>query len=517
MATITPLPLNAAPLRLASRPLGAGQVVRRIDSLDFSALGQLLPNPDPILRATGRNISTYREIARDSHVGACIRRRKAAVAALHWGVDRGQSAARITTAITDMLGALDMDAAIRHILEAAQYGYAPLEIDWAASAQGLRARELIALPPEWFAFDADGVLRFKSRSAPVLGELLPERKFLCPRQDATYANPYGLGDLALCYWPTVFMRGGKRFWLNFAEKYGSAFAIGKLPRGTAPAEQTKLLDELVAMVQNGVAVIPDDGTVDIQEAAGKAASADLYERLVLHCRGEISIVQTGTNQTVEASANKASAHAGMDVAGDLRDADAEIVSVTVNQLIRWTVELNWPGAAAPTFSLWDQVAKDEMQIGRDKQAYDAGARFHRSYWMRSYGYQDSDLAPDATAAAMVPGAAAAPGAPALAFAQAYAQAALAAGDPAADPTAPITNRLTDATAPAWGALLAQIEALVQAAPDAPALQRALTEAYGGLPTDDLVKLMAAAFALAELQGISDARDGAAAAAAAAQG
>lgn len=490
---------------LASRGLASGQVVRRVDSLDFSALGQVLPNPDPILRAAGRSIKTYREIARDSHVGACIRRRKAAVSALHWAVDRGQAPARVASAITDMLGALDMDAAIRQILEAPQYGYAPMEVDWVATPQGLRVRELVALPPEWFCFDPDGVLRFKSRASPVLGELLPERKFLCPRQDATYANPYGLPDLALCYWPTVFMRGGKRFWLNFAEKYGSTFMIGKLPRGVAVEERQKLLDELEALVQNGVAVIPDDGSVAPLESAGKTASADLYERLVLYCRGEISIVQTGTNQTIEASANKASAHAGMDVAGDLRDADAEIVAATLNQLIRWTVELNWPGAAAPSFSLWDQTAKDEMQIGRDKQAYDAGARFHRSYWMRSYGYQDSDLAAEAAAMPAAPPGGAAGAAPALAFAQAAVSAAQAGADPTADPTASTTNRLTSASAPVWAELVGQLEALVQAAPDAPTLQRALTQAYGGLPTDELVKLMAAAFALAELQGIDAAR------------
>ena len=39
----------------------------------------------------------------------------------------------------------------------------------------------------------------------------------------------------------------------------------------------------------------------------------------------------------------------------------------------------------------------------------------------------------------------------------------------------------------------------------PALQDAMTAAYGDLATDDLVKLMAAAFALAELKGMDAAR------------
>lgn len=496
-----PATRNAARAAIATRGLTNGPVVRRVDTRDFAALGQLLPNPDPILRATGKQISTYREIARDSHVGACIRRRKAAVKSLQWGVDRGQAASRVASAITDMLGELDLDAAIGQILEAPQYGYAPMEIDWRATSRGVWARELIALPPEWFCFDPDGALRFKSRTAPVGGELLPDRKFLVPRQDATYANPYGLGDLSLCYWPTVFMRGGKRFWLNFAEKYGGAFAIGALPRGTPDTERNKLLDELEALVQNGVAVIPDDGSVKIQEAAGKSASADLYERLVLHCRGEISIVQTGTNQTMEASSNKASAHAGMDVADDLRDADAEIVAGALNQLIRWAVDINWPGQAAPVFSLWDQEAKDRLQASRDKSNYEAGARYTKSYWMRSYGYLDTDLVDGAAPPAGQ--SSGAPGAPAVAFAEAAIAAT--APDAAADPTAATTDRLGQAAAPAWDDLVAQIEALVAQAPDRVTLERALTQAYGSLPTDQLVNLMAAAFALAELQGMLDAR------------
>lgn len=503
-----PATRNRTRAALATRGLTAGPVVRRVDTLDFMGLGQLLPNPDPILRATGKQIATYREIARDSHVGACIRRRKAAVKALHWAVDRAQAPSRVASAVADMLAGLDMDAAIGHILEAPQYGYAPMEIDWRAGSRGVWAAELIALPPEWFCFDPEGELRFKSRQAPQVGELLPERKFLLPRQDATYANPYGLADLSLCYWPTVFMRGGKRFWLSFAEKFGGAFAVGKLPRGAPDPERQKLLDELEALVQNGVAVIPDDGSVDLKEAAGKSASADLYERLVLHCRGEISIVQTGTNQTMEASSNKASAHAGMDVADNLRDADAEIVTATVNQLIRWTVELNWPGQAAPVFSMWDQVAKDQLQADRDKSNHDSGARFTRSYWMRSYGYQDTDLAPDAAAPPPQPGGGLGGDAPAVAFAAAAIGAAGHAD--AADPTAALTEQLGAAAAPAWADLVAQLQALVDQAQDLGTLQAAMVAAYGGLPQDDLVKLMAAAFALAELQGMAAAADAAAA-------
>ena len=507
---------------LTTRSLTAGPVATRVAALDFNALGQLLPNPDPILKATGKDIKTYRDIARDSHVGACIRRRKSAVKALQWGLDRGQANARVARAVQDMLDRLDLERIIGNALDATLYGYAPMEIDWVAGAgsgtpgpqggqgapfAGVWPADVIALPPEWFCFDTDNALRFKTRAAPVFGELLPERKFLLPRQDATYQNPYGLGDLALCYWPVVFKKGGMKFWLNFAEKFGSAFLFGTLPRGADAAERSAMLDDLAALVQNGVGVIPDDGSVAPVEVAGKSASADLYEKLVLHCRGEISIVLTGSNQSVEKDAGKASAYAGLDVAEDLRDADAEIVAATVNQLIRWTVDLNWPGQAAPTFSLWDQAAKDELQAARDKSNHEAGAVFTKSFWVRNYGYQESDLADPAPP---VNGAAAAlqtPGTPGRLNAVAFAAAALAAaGKPAPDPTALEQDQLASAAAPYWAGLVDRVGALVDQADDLAALQRALVDAYGGLPTEQLVQLMSAAFALAHLKGLAAVRD-----------
>lgn len=100
------------------------------------------------------------------------------------------------------------------------------------------------------------------------------------------------------------------------------------------------------MVQDAVAVIPDDASVDIVEAGGKSGSADLYEKLLLFCRSEISIALLGSNQVVEKDSTFASAKAGAGVADDLRDAGTRLVEAAMNQLLRWLVDLN-EGEAAP--------------------------------------------------------------------------------------------------------------------------------------------------------------------------
>lgn len=373
-------------------------IASRARSLDFMADGLLLPNPDPILKARGTDIKTYRELRTDALVGGCIRRRKSAVKALEWGLDRGQANSRTAREVQAMLDAMDLERIIGQMLDATLYGYQPMEIEWKSVGRLLVPADVQAKPPEWFCFDSASQLRFKTRAEPALGELLPERKFLLPRQEPTYQNPYGFPDLSLCVWPMVFKKGSMQFWLNFAEKFGSAFSVGKLPAGATKEQQEELLDSLERLIQNGVATIPNDGSVELIEAAGKSASADLYERLVLHCRGEIAIALLGQNQTTEASANKASASAGLEVTRDLRDGDAAIVQAAMNQLVRWMCEVNFGSVAAPVWQIWDQEAQDQLKAARDKSNFEAGARFTNAYFERAYGYQAGDLAAPATAA-----------------------------------------------------------------------------------------------------------------------
>jgi len=465
-------------------------------SLDFTALGMLLPNPDPILKAQGKDIAVYRNMRTDALVGGAIRRRKSAVKALEWGLDRGQAPSRVAKSIEAMLADLDLETLIGQALEATLYGYQPMEVMWQRTGSMITPGDVIAKPPEWFCFDADNQLRFKTRQDPVYGELLPPRKFLLPRQDATYQNPYGIPDLSMCFWPLTFKKGGLKFWLSFTEKFGSAWPIGKLPRSATKEERAELLDDLESLIQDGVAVIPDDGSIELVELAGKSASAELYERLVLLCRGEISIALLGQNQSTEATSNKASSVSGLEVTRDLRDADAKLAAGAINTLIRWVCEQNWASVAAPVFSLWDQEAQDQLQAARDKSNYEAGARFTKQYWIRGYGYQDSDLQESTvTSPATSPAPAGAASAP-VAFAQ---------GDTTTDPVADETQTLMVQAGATWSKLIAQVQQLVQGADSLPQVQAALVEAYGNLDTAQLVKLMAAANAMAQLKGMDAAR------------
>jgi phage gp29-like protein len=80
--------------------------------------------------------------------------------------------------------------------------------------------------------------------------------------------------------------------------------------------------------------------------------------------------------------------------------------------------------------------------------------------------------------------------------------------PAGKPAQQTADELSSAAAPTWAELLGEIQAKVESAADLTALQRDLVESFADQPQEQLVKLMAAAFALAELKGMVDVQDGA---------
>lgn len=358
---------------------------------DILLAGMGLPNPDPILKALGRDIAVYRDLRSYSRVGGGIRRRKGAVKAMEWGIDKGKAGSRGAKSIEAMIRDMEMDRIVGEILDAPMYGYQPLEVMWGKVGGKPMPIDLVGKPPEWFGYDADNQLRFKTTQNFIEGELLPDMKFIVARQEASYNNPYGIPDLAMCFWPVAFIRGGMKFWVTFTEKYGMPWVIGKQPRSTDAKETDLLLDNLEGMIQDAVGVIPDDSSVEIVEASGKAASADVYRELVLVCRSDINVALLGQDQTTEAAANKASAQAGLEVTDDIRDADARIVEATFNQLIKWVWERNYGGGDRPVFEMWEKEEVDKTLAERDDMLRSAGAVFTPAYFKRAYKMEDGDL------------------------------------------------------------------------------------------------------------------------------
>lgn len=442
-----------------------------------------LPNPDPILKAAGKDVATYRDLLSQPRIGGNVRRRKAAVLGLERGLRRETSPEAVFRFIGDWLDDLEMDRVIRELLDAPLFGYQPVELMWRPLGRVTVPEDVLGKPAEWFRYDRNNALRFLAQDAGRDGELCDPVRFVVARQDATYANPYGSPDLAMCFWPGTFLKGGLKFWVQFTEKYGAPWVVGKHPRGADDRETDLLLDSLEAMVQDAVAAIPDDSSIEIKEATGKGASADVYRSLLEYCRSDVNVALLGQDQTTEKDANRASATAGAEVAKDIRDGDKGIVLAALNQMIRLVVDVNFGESVdAPLYAMWEQEVIDKTQAERDQVLSGAGLRFTNAYWKRTYGLQDGDIDETPRAPHAAPG---------LAFAEAGSN------PDYADIAAPELARQAQPVVDGW---LSRIAGLVESAPDLQTLQARLLAEFSDLDESGLTEVMGLAFAAADLAG-----------------
>lgn len=365
-------------------------IATRAQAIDYWALGYYLPNPDPVLKQMGKDISAYREILSDPHVGGCVRRRKAAVKSLEWRLTPTGNQ-QIDELLYEVFSTLPLPEIINEILDAPLFGYQALEVNWVNDNGRWLPSHIVGKPQEWFVFDEDNTLRLRTKENRLQGELLPEKKFLLATQGASYLNPYGHSDLSLCFWAATFKKGGFKFWFQFVEKYGAPWLLGKHPRSSNTIEIDDLLDSMEKMLGTAVGAVPNDSTVEILEPAGKGASSEAFECFMKACKAEIAIAILGQNQTTEAEANRASATAGLEVTRDIRDDDASIVENCFNQLLKWICELNFNVDTLPQFELFEQESIDKLQAERDQLLAGMGVQFTPQYLKRTYNFEDGDI------------------------------------------------------------------------------------------------------------------------------
>lgn len=361
-----------------------------LQNVDFYGFSSIFPDPDSVLASQGRGISLYRELLHDPHVKACTMSRKSGVVAKPWQIEGEEGLKDVISAV---FAKIDLPRLIQDILNAPLFGYQPIEVVWGFSEGLLAPVRLSAKPQEWFCFDRDSNLRLRTQKSLYEGEIVPERKFLCPKHNPAYTNPYGEKLLSSVFWPVSFKKGGIKFWVSFAEKYGMPWALGKIPRQTLEEEAIRLRDALDSMVQDGVAVFDDACSVELVESGSKAQSTQVYTELVNFMNDEISkaiLGQTLTTQLGNTGSYAATA-VHQEVRQDILDSDVRLVETTVNQLIEWIVALNYPSFEPPRFSFVKPLDIKADLAARDKVLRDSGVVFSKEYFIRTYGFCEADF------------------------------------------------------------------------------------------------------------------------------
>ena len=377
-------PQGKRDLQLA-KEVATRNVAEFVTGLDY------LPNPDTILKNNGGNIKVYREMI-DAHLDAVKNKRFASITSRAWTIDGSKGDQKKAKFVEEYLWNIDLRNVISQMLEAIGFGYAVHEIVWNTVQTDLGT---LILPTaikdrkqEWFKFDSDSKLLLQTNDGSR--REMPERKFLVTRNRPTTANPYGNAVYSRCFWPLAFKKGGLKFWMLFVEKYGMPKAIGKVPPTATEKEQQNFLKMLAGLVRDAVAVIPQTGSVELLEAG--AANANPHKAIVDWADQAMSKAWLGETLTTEQTSSggtQAMATVHNDVRADLALDDAAMIESSINQLIRWIYEINWPNEKEiPWMNIILPEDLQEARLNRDIKLTQLGVKFNAQYIADIYGIDE---------------------------------------------------------------------------------------------------------------------------------
>lgn len=358
--------------------------------ITFPSFGGIMRPGDDILALKGgqRGLAIYDDLERDAWVYACMHKRKMAVIGRPWLVEPA-SDSRLDKKAADMvnnhLEALQFDPTCYHLLDALLKGRSAGEIMWQRDGSELRPVEVKPRDGRRFTFGEDYKLRLLTLQSPVLGEELPDRKFICHIVGAKDGNPHGLGLGQKLWWPVFFKRQGLSFWLQFLDKFGAPTAVGKYQAGV---DINQLEDALRRIAHDAGVALPDGASVELLEATRSGTGThDVLTRYMDEQIAAAILMEGGGKGKGGELASAAILR--NEVRLELVQADADLLSATLaKSLVKWDVELNMPGAKPPR--VWREVKQDEdlkARAERDKLLFDMGFRPTLDYVQDTYGGQ----------------------------------------------------------------------------------------------------------------------------------
>jgi phage gp29-like protein len=431
---------------------------------------------------------------RDLHYASVLGTRKLALGGLSIRVDSLSDDAadvRIADAVRELVDDPMFGEAVADLTDALGKAYSVVEILWDYSGREWRPRDLKHRDPRWFRYDRETgqELRLLDVAAPAEGLPLWPYKFIVHRPRIRAGLPIR-GGLARLAAPGYMCKAWSwRDWMAFADIFGLPMRVGRYGPGASKADISKLMAAVANLGSDAAAVLPDSTRIEFEQAANVAGAADFFERLANWWDKQISKGVLGQTMTSDDGGSMAQAKVHNEVRMDLLEADAKALQNTLNrQFVRPFVDLNFGPGRYPKLVV--QVPQPEdvaALVNALAQLVPLGLEVEQSVIRDKLGLPD----PDSKAVLLRAPAAAAP----PAFNRAINR-----EQPDANTPELQADTLAREGAPAWEAVLDQVEAIVQRAESLEDLRAQLRQAYGELSKDQLGEVMAMAFAAAELAG-----------------
>lgn len=325
---------------------------RLIDPYEKAYQG-LLHTPDRMLYASGMDYDLYRDLLRDGKVFDGMQKRSLALVGYEWTVESADGdtvSDEIRNLITSVLKKVNFDQVCKDLLEAILTGMAVSEIVWTTRDGWIVPDRIIQRKPSRFVFQQTEIsqppqLKLLTSQDMVLGEPVPDRKFIVHRVNTQDDNPYGMGLGRQSYWPVYFKRKGIIAWNKLVERFGAPTAWGKYQASATPREKSTLMAALQALSTDGTITTP--AGVEIELLESKLSGTITTHRDLLEYMDEwLDAVWLGKEPQSRGSggAQAAAAKERNDIRLALTKGDADLLSGTLNStLMKWLCELNgWP-------------------------------------------------------------------------------------------------------------------------------------------------------------------------------
>jgi phage gp29-like protein len=304
----------------------------------------------------------------------------------HLGTNTRQSRGR------DMLVSSNtgFNAFVKGMAESLILGMSVGEICWVRQGSYVVPSEIKIRDPRRFQFvlNDDGSIspRIITILSPVEGLPIPLRSMVIHRHWAynNLADPYGTGLGRQLYSLVEFRRTLLSFWLQYADKHTTPTAVGKFSLGTPEEEVKSLFTALQRLGQETAIVVPDEMSIDYLTSDSRA---DVYQNLISYIDQQISFLING-EATVGAEGTGVGSYARDQIADSVRIRKSKSFSdqldETINAtLIRWIVELNYPGSSVP------RISRDFSDI--EQRGEDPVKTVQILTQLQAVGYQVTDL------------------------------------------------------------------------------------------------------------------------------
>lgn len=468
------------------------------------------------LRGGAKGHGVYDEIRRDPHAHAVLQKRKLEITAREWKINPASESRldkKAAAEVERQLRALNFDRLTGGMLGAVLKGFAVAECVWANVGGMWTVVRMPVKKQRRFRFTIDGELRLLTRDNQMQGVPVPDRKFVVHRYsvDDDEDDPYGVGLGSVLFWPAWFKRQVLAHWLKGAEKNAGPTKHATYQGGYDKATSDKLVSDLSSSVNDSVIVTPENVELALLEARN-GGGADVFEKLGRYLDELTSEAVLG--ETLTTNSGERGARSLGEVHNEVRlaiaKADSDLLSQTLKEtVIRWIVELNFPGAGIP--ELWRDFEEAEdlnTKIDRDVKIFGLGYEPEDpDYISETYGdsWVKKAQPEEKTAPAGPPGKGKGKSGKAAldALFADKPQGELSASDQVAET---LTDQLEPLAAPAIDKMIDAVREEVMAAASFDDLAERLARLSRELDVDDLAGLMEQAITLAELQGVASAKE-----------